>query len=178
MRPERSTRSRKTSFPMSRRAITRPARRRVVSALAPASTRPASARTAATSSRSGKRFGIAIEASLGAALWHRGGLRRLDIHDLEPDRAAGRRDLDRLALLAAHDGAADGRLVRELVLRRVRLGRADDVVLDGLVGLDVPEPHLRADRDLAGLDLLLRDDARVLEPLLEEGDPCLEVGLF
>ena len=31
MRPERSTRSRKTSFPMSRRAITRPASRRFVS---------------------------------------------------------------------------------------------------------------------------------------------------
>jgi len=64
IRPERSTRSRKTSFPMSRRASTRPARRRVVSAWAPSSSGSASARTAAISSRSGKRFGAVIRASL------------------------------------------------------------------------------------------------------------------
>ena len=44
--------------------------------------------------------------------------------------AARGRDLDGLALLAADDRLADGRLVRELLLGRVRLGRADDVVLD------------------------------------------------
>ena len=58
IRPLRSTRSRKTSFPMSRRAITRPARRRSSAPSAPGSSASASARTAAISSRSGKRFGV------------------------------------------------------------------------------------------------------------------------
>ena len=57
IRPERSTTSRKTSFPIPRRAIARPAILRVASASAPASSGSASARTAAISSRSGKRLG-------------------------------------------------------------------------------------------------------------------------
>src|SRR4029450_555137 len=58
----------------------------------------------------------------------------LDLHDLELElRAAGRRDLHGLALLAAHDRLADRRLVRELPIGRVGLGRADDEVLDGLL---------------------------------------------
>src|SRR5207247_10348950 len=48
-------------------------------------------------------------------------LRGFDLEDLELERAARRRDLDRLALLVAHDRLADRRLVRELVLGRVRL---------------------------------------------------------
>jgi hypothetical protein len=78
----------------------------------------------------------------------------------------------------AHDRLADGRLVRELVLRRIRLGRTDDVVLDRLVRADVAQPHLRADRDLARLDLLLRDHPGVLQPVLEQRDAGLEVGLL
>ena len=62
-------------------------------------------------------------------------------------------------------------------LRRVRLRGADDVVLDRLVRAHVPEPDLRPDRDLARADLLLRDDARILEPLLERRDARLEMGL-
>src|SRR5712691_3342210 len=57
MRSLRSTRSRNISFPMSRRARTRPARRCCSSPSAPGSSSAASARTAAISSRSGKRFG-------------------------------------------------------------------------------------------------------------------------
>jgi hypothetical protein len=57
----------------------------------------------------------------------------LDLEDLELQRAARRGDLDGLALLVADDRLADRRLVRELVLGRVRLGGADDVVLDRLV---------------------------------------------
>src|SRR6185503_712929 len=57
IRPERSTTSRKTSFPIPRRAIARPAILRVAAASAPASSGSASARTAAISSRSGKRLG-------------------------------------------------------------------------------------------------------------------------
>ena len=66
-----------------------------------------------------------------------GGCRRLYVHDLVLQRAARSRDLDGLALLAADDRAADGRLVRELVLGRVGLGRADDEVLDRLVRVQV-----------------------------------------
>src|SRR5438094_1011219 len=175
MRPERSTRSRNTSFPMSRRAITRPARRRVVSALAPFSSGSVSLRTAAISSRSGKRFGAVIRASLVAV---RDGLRRLDVHDLELELAARGGDLDGVALLAAHDRLADRRLVRQLVLGGIGLGRADDAVLDGLVRVHVLQADLRPDRDLAGLDLLLRHDAGGLQPLLEHRDPGLEMGLF
>src|SRR4051794_9892746 len=49
----------------------------------------------------------------------------LDLQDLELHRAARGRDFNRLALLLADDRLADRRLVRELVLGRVRLGRAD-----------------------------------------------------
>ena len=59
IRPERSTRSRKTSFPMSRRAITRPASRLVSAPSTPGSSASASSRTRAISSRSGNRFGVA-----------------------------------------------------------------------------------------------------------------------
>ena len=54
-------------------------------------------------------------------------------------RAARRDDLDGLALLAADDRLADRGLVRELLLGRVRLGRADDEVLDRLLRVDVAE---------------------------------------
>ena len=56
MRAERSTTSRKTSFPMPRRAIALPAIRRVVQASAPASSGSASAQTVAIASLSGKRW--------------------------------------------------------------------------------------------------------------------------
>src|SRR5437763_4420639 len=102
----------------------------------------------------------------------------LDVHDLELDRPARRGDVDGLALLLAHDRLADRRLVRELVLRRIGLGGADDVVLDRLVRLHVAQAHLRPDRDLPGLDLLLRDDAGGLQALLEQRDAGLEVGLL
>ena len=48
--------------------------------------------------------------------------RRFYVHDLEGHLSARRRDLDRLALLPAHDRLPDGRLVRELVRRRIGLG--------------------------------------------------------
>src|SRR5262245_43013559 len=60
IRPLRSTRSRKTSLPMSRRAITRPATLRLTSSAPPDSTASPSARTDATSTRSGKRLGAAM----------------------------------------------------------------------------------------------------------------------
>src|SRR5215218_9771188 len=170
IRPERSTRSRKTSLPMSRRAMTRPATRRVSAASSPGSSGSASARTESISTRSGNRFGSELiagrvylrrgtgfarsagmapregslytllgRAARSAARLHgvaesretfsERRLRRLNLEDLELQlRAARRRDRDRLALLLAEDRPPHGRLVRELVLGRIRLGRADDVV--------------------------------------------------
>src|SRR5262245_55032337 len=82
-------------------------------------------------------------------------LRRLDLEDLELERAARCRDLDDVALLVTHDRLPDRRLVGELVLRRIRLRRADDVVLERLVRRDVAQPHGRADRHGVFRDLLL-----------------------
>src|SRR5581483_7639219 len=101
-----------------------------------------------------------------------------DVHDLELQLAARRGDFDGLALLAAHDRLADRRLVRELVRGRIGFGGPDDVVLDGLAGLHVAQADLGPDRDLAGLDLLLGHDARVLQALLEHRDAGLEMGLL
>src|SRR5205085_12113679 len=70
-----------------------------------------------------------------------------DLEDLELERTPRRRDLDDVALLLADDRLADRRLVGELVLGRVRLGGADDVVLDRLVLLHVLEAHPGSDRD-------------------------------
>ena len=75
------------------------------------------------------------------------------------------------------DRLADRRLVRELVLGRVGLGRADDVVLDRLLGVDVAQANVRADRDDVGRDLPLLDHARIAQLLLEPGDPVLEQHL-
>ena len=72
---------------------------------------------------------------------------RLDVHDLELQRAARGRDLDDLALLAAENRLADRRLVREPVLGRVRLRRADDRVLDRLVRVHVLQADAGADAD-------------------------------
>src|SRR5919106_4133007 len=55
------------------------------------------------------------------------------IHDLVFQRPARGGHLDDLALLLAHDGLADGRLVRELVLGWIRFRGADDVVIDRLL---------------------------------------------
>jgi hypothetical protein len=74
--------------------------------------------------------------------------------------------------------AADGRLVRELVLGRIGLGRADDVVLDGLLGVDVAQPHDGADRNDARVDVARVDHARGEQALLELGDLVLEHRLL
>src|SRR4051794_16920483 len=101
-----------------------------------------------------------------------------DLEDLELHRAARSLDLDGLALLLADDRLPDRRFVRELVLGRVGLGRPDDPVLDRLLGADVAELHLRTDGDDVLGDVLLRDHARVAEPLLEGRDAVLEQRLL
>src|SRR6266566_3011136 len=104
--------------------------------------------------------------------------RGFDLEDLVLHRATGRGHLDRLALLVADDRLANRRLVGEFVLRRVRLGRADDVVLDRLLGRDVAQLDLRADRDDVLGDVLLVDHLRISEPFLEQRDPVLEQRLL
>src|SRR3954453_2085500 len=168
MRPDRSTRSRKASFPISRRPMTRPATRSSSSIVAPFSARSATARTAATPTRSGNLLGSILLPSLGC----------FDLEDLELHRAARGRDLDGLALLLADDRLADRRLVRELVRRRVRLGGTDDPVLDRLLRVDVAQLPLRADRNDVLGDVLLADHARVAQPLLERGNAVLEQRLL
>src|SRR5919198_195388 len=118
-------------------------------------------------------YGVSRERSGGVPT-----LSRLDFQDLELERAAGCADLDGLALLLADDRLADRRLVRQLVLRGVGLGRADDVVLDRLLGRNVAELHLRADRDDILGDVLLGDDARIAQAFLERGDAVLEQHLL
>src|SRR5206468_635182 len=86
-------------------------------------------------------------------------LRGFDLQDLELRGAARGSHFDDVALLVAHDGLPDGGLVRELVLGRVRLGGADDVVLERLLRVHVPDADLRTDRDGVLGDLLLRDHA-------------------
>jgi hypothetical protein len=71
-----------------------------------------------------------------------------------------------------------GRLVRELLLGRVRLGGADDVVLDRLLRVDVPQPHDRAHRHDARVDVGRVDHAGVGQPLLELCDLVLEHRLL
>src|ERR1041385_7373169 len=105
-------------------------------------------------------------------------LRGLDFEDLELERAARGGDRHGLALLLADDRLADGRLVRQLVLRRIRLRRADDVVFEGLLRVDVAQLHVRADRDDVLRDALLVDHARVTQALLERRDPMLEQHLL
>src|SRR5581483_686614 len=105
-------------------------------------------------------------------------LRGLDLEDLVLHRATWSRDLDGLALFVADDRLADGRLIGELVLGWIRLRGADDVVLDGLLGAPVAQLHLGADRDDILGDVLLVDDLRVSEALLEHCDPVLEQSLL
>src|SRR6266498_3026677 len=112
---------------------------------------------------------MAREARRTLRCWKRAGLcaalRCLDLEDLELEHAARCGDLDGLALLVADDGLADGGLVRELVLRRVRFRRADDVVLDRLLGGNVAQLDLRANGDDVLRDVLLGDDTRVAQAL-------------
>src|SRR5829696_10092163 len=168
IRPLRSTRSRKVIFPISRRASTRPASRNVCdSSVAPGSSASAASRTMAIPSRSGKRLGSMA-----------GSLRGLDVEDLVLQRSSRGRDLDGLTLLLADDRLPHRRLVRELQLCGICLGRADDEVLVRAPGVDVAKLHLRADGDDAEVDVAPGDHARVQEALLELRDLVLEHRLL
>src|SRR4029450_2961621 len=97
-----------------------------------------------------------------------------DLEDLVLQLGAARGcDLDGLALLLADDRLTDRRFVGELVLGRIRLGGAHDVVFDRLLGGNVPQPDVRADAHDVLRDLLLVDHPRCQQTLFELRDPVL-----
>src|SRR5690349_14912555 len=90
--------------------------------------------------------------------------------------AVGQGDLDGLALLVAHQGLADRRLVGQ-ALGRAGLGRADDDERRLLV-LVVGHVDLRADPDLVRAELAGVEHPRAAQALLELRDARLELGLL
>src|SRR4051794_41102241 len=165
MRPERSTRSRKTSFPMSRRAMTRPARRLLVeSSVAPASSCSAPARTAATSSRSGKRL-AAMAAESSAPCGRVPSARRGRTRPEDRDRGGP-------ASLKIRRGLWVGRRHGRALSRRpaARAGeRADDLVPDLLrVSAEVEQDPScdalvlahEAEQDVLGADVVVAEGER------------------
>src|SRR4051794_15422261 len=178
----------------------RPPRRTRSPVSVPGSRPSCRARTAAIGTRSGKLVGygsvpparnastlarrsllICCSASCGSVIEravYAGPSRRLDAHDLELDGAARRGHLDHIALLVTEHGLPHRRLVREPVVGRVGLGRADDLVLVGLPIVDVLDFHLGADRHHVLRDVGGVDDARGAELLLQAGDAALEQRLL
>jgi hypothetical protein len=75
-----------------------------------------------------------------------------DLGDLQHAHAAGGRHPDLLATLATEQRLTDGRLVGQLQLGRVGLGRPDDRVLGRLAGL-VLDVDDGADRDDLGVEM-------------------------
>ena len=168
IRPERSTRSRNAILPWPRRAARRPATRWRASVSSPAARPSCAARRRRSARRRGTRAGTGrCPPRAGARAW-RGGGEQLPVGSSalvrpliggEPTcsptsifvilslRAGPRGHLHRddLVALVAEQRLADRRLVGELVLGRVGLGRADDRVLHRLAGLLVLDVDDRAD---------------------------------
>src|ERR1044072_72038 len=116
--------------------VTHPRKRRIV----PAGRLGREARPTSTSR------GGATPAERGSPSRQKSGSSRFYVKDLVLQGFAARRQhLDGLALLLAQDGLADRGLVRELVLGRIRLRGADDVVLDRLLRGHVAQLHVRTD---------------------------------
>src|SRR4051812_10400253 len=190
MRPLRSTRSRNAILPWPRRAARRPATRWRTSVSSPASRASWVARTSAIGSTPGYACG---NGSTPSARRRSSFSRRtassssaipgpleadFDGGDAQLARtAAGQRDLDDVVALAADEGAADGRLVRQ-ALRRLGLGRADDRERLVLAALLVGDLHDGADLDDVRRQVLCVDDRRRAQLLLDGGDALLEHGLL
>src|SRR6478672_225930 len=194
----------KQALPWPRRATIRPATRWRESVSAPAWSPSWAARTSAISSRPENSCGNgSIPASrIRSSFWRRssrtwerscgccsgGSLIEarayrpsslLDLGDFEFFlRPARDLDGDDVVALFPEEGLADRRLVRELVLERVGLGRADDLEFLRVAGFLVFDVDDRAEADLIGAQRLLVDHLGAAEFLLQLGDPRLEQGLF
>src|SRR6195952_3046217 len=171
--PLRSSRSTNARLPCTRRAIGRPASRKRSPDAAPAARSPCARRTAAISLRSAKRWGSWSSERLSLTSRRNG-----DVDDLELEHAGRHAHLDRLALLLAHQRAADGGLVGEPARGRVGLGRADDPVGRVALAVDVLDRDLEADADGADVRVGRIDDARGAQALLELRDLLLEQHLL
>src|SRR6185295_18590245 len=100
---------------------------------------------------------------------------RLNFRDFEFFlRAARDFDRDHVIALAADQGFADRRLIREFVLERVGLGRADDLKFLRVAGFLVFDVDDRADGDLVGANVFFVDDRGATQALFKPGDPPLE----
>src|SRR5438046_830603 len=144
--PERSIRSMKVAPPMPRRCVSRPAMRYAESgSSAPGSMSSCSARMSAIGTTPGKACGNGSMPALCSrcSLARRSSppsviqdLSGVDLGDLELSGCALRhRHGDHVASLVADQRTAHGRLVRELLVGGVGLGRAHDLELLRLVGL-------------------------------------------
>src|SRR3954447_2062226 len=197
--------SMKQALPWPRRATIRPATRWRDSVSTPGASPSCAARTSAISSRPANSCGNgSIPASRirssfsrrSSRTWERsrsgcsgvGSLieRRayrpsglLDLGDFEFFlRSARDLDGDDVVALLADQRFADRRLVGELVLHRVCLGRADDLEFLRGAGFLVFDVDDRAEDDLVGADRLLVDHLGAAQFLLQLGDPSLEQRLF
>ena len=156
----------------------------------PASSASASARTAAISSRSGKRFGNmraslqrpAVEAE--ATRWRHGERRPVRVYAAL---------MSRILYFRAPRGAETS-TVSPFFFPMIALptgdsfesfssdgsASAEPTIVYSTVwfGADVLQPHLRADRDDAQVDIAGVDHARIGEPLLERRDLVLEHRLL
>src|SRR5260221_2551980 len=200
--PLPSRRSRKQALPCPRRATMRPATRCRESVSIPAASPSCAARTSAMSSRwenscgngsipasrirssfclrsrrTSESFGSSLGSLIAARAYRPSGF--LDFGDFEFLPGAARHlDCDHVVALATDQGFADRRLVRELLLDRVGLGRADDLEFLRVAGLLVFDVDDLAEADLVGAKRLLVDHGGATQPLFELGDPPLEQGLF
>src|SRR4051812_3815293 len=135
---------------------------------------PDSRRRASLARRSASSCDSERSVSSGSPIG-RASLCGFDLGDLElAPGAAGHLDGDHVAALVANEGLADRRLVRELALGQVGLRRPHDLELLRVARLLVLDVYRDADADGAGVELLLVDDGRPAEPLLELRDTPLE----
>src|SRR3569623_3421612 len=100
----------------------------------------------------------------------------LDLRDEVISVARGHRDLDLVVDLAADQRAAERRIVRDAPALGVRLGLADDLVLDRLLVL-VEQGAGRAEHDLVARQLGRVDDQRAAQFVLDIGDRRLDLAL-
>ena len=101
-----------------------------------------------------------------------------DLDDLVVDDGAARGgDLYGVALLVAHDGLANGRLVADAVVGGVRLGRANDLILVNVIGVDVTQVDEAAQVNLVA-SLRHIDDRRMGEDLIDLDNPALNPSLL